>query len=316
MHEIAPLLARVKRGAGWPNHRYPLHEKLIAGLGGLLGISLLWLSCRSLLGAEFALLLVPSLGASAVLIFAVPHSPLTQPWSVFGGHFFSALIGVACQQLIPHPALAAGSAVGLALVSMHTLRCIHPPGGATALTAVIGGPLVHQLGFSYALSPVALNALLIILLGCLYNYAFPWRRYPLALMPAATPLLTAPAGVPPLRQSHIEAAMAEMRVILDVSPGELCKLFEAALRHAEREAPPTTPRLRLGGVYGNNQTGPAWSVRRIIDERPSDIPAFDLVVYQIMAGEGRGRMDSCPRSEFQRWARCEIGQSELTARPG
>lgn len=308
MHKIAHRFAHLKRWAGWPGSRYPLHEKLIAGLGGLLGIGLLWLTCHRLLGADFALLLVPSLGASAVLIFAVPHSPLTQPWSVLGGHCISALIGVTCQQLIPHPALAAGSAVGLALVAMHALRCIHPPGGASALTAVIGGPLVQQLGFSYVLTPVALNALLIILFGCLYNYAFPWRRYPLAWMPALQPLTKTPAGLPEVRQGHIEAAMAEMRVVLDVSPEELGKLIATTLRLAASDSPASAPRLRLGGVYGNNRPGPAWSVRRIIDERPSDIPAFDLVVFRIMEGDGRGRIDSCPRAEFQRWAASEIGQ--------
>lgn len=111
-----------------------------------------------MLGPAFVPLVVPSLGATAVLVFAVPHSPLTQPVGRRRPCRFS-LIGVACQQLIPSPRLAGGVAVGLALFAMHALRCIHPPGGATALTAVIGGLAVQALGFRYALTPVAVNCL-------------------------------------------------------------------------------------------------------------------------------------------------------------
>jgi len=121
------------------------------------------------------------MGASAVLLFAVPHGPLSQPWPVLGGHFVSALVGVACTKAIAQPMLAAPVAVGLAIGSMHYLRCIHPPGGATALSAVVGGEPVHQLGFHFVLTPVLWNAAVILLVALLFNYPFTWRRYPLAL---------------------------------------------------------------------------------------------------------------------------------------
>lgn len=306
MPSLSPLLARLRHWSGWPNSHYRSSEKIVAAIGGLLGIVIVWYACRAMLGPAFAPLVVPSLGATAVLVFAVPHSPLTQPWSVVGGHVVSALIGVACQQLIPSPGLAGGAAVGLALFAMHALRCIHPPGGATALTAVIGGSAVQALGFRYALTPVAVNCLLIVLFGVLYNYAFPWRRYPLALMPSATPLARPAPGFPRLAQADIEAAMDEMQVVLDVSPQELAKVFDAALARAAEAAPAAGFALRIGGVYGNNRPGPEWSVRRLVDERPSPTPEFDLVVYQIIEGSGRGRVDSCSRADFMRWAASEI----------
>lgn len=309
---LPPLL----RWLGWPATPYPPREQWIAGLGGLVGIIGVLMISRALLGADFVPLIVPSFGATAVLVFAVPHSPLTQPWAVFGGHVLSALVGISCQLLIANPVLAAGAAVGGALLVMHALRCIHPPGGATALSAVIGGSLVHQLGYRYALTPVAINALFIILLGLLYNLAFPWRRYPLALMPRSSPLPIAARGYPQITPKHLHAAMAEQRVVLDVSPQELSSVIEAALRLAASDGPPTGLILCVGSVYSNNQAGPNWAVRRIIDERPSATPAFDLVVYEILDGAGRGRTDSCPRSEFQQWAACELRWGEDLPSPG
>lgn len=125
---------------------------------------------------------MPSLGASAVLIFAAPHSPFAQPWAVLGGRLFSAVVGVACWQLVPNATLAAGLAVGLAIGIMHLTRSLHPPGGATALAAVIGGAAVHDLGFSYVVNPIAINCAIILAVGVIFNYSFAWRRYPASLM--------------------------------------------------------------------------------------------------------------------------------------
>ena len=95
--------------------------------------------------------IVPSVGTSAVLLFAVPHSALGQLWNVIGGHLISAAIGVACYQWLPSNGIAAGASVGLAIGAMYYTRCIHPPGGATALAAVIGGQNIHALGYRISL---------------------------------------------------------------------------------------------------------------------------------------------------------------------
>ncbi len=109
-------------------------EKIVAAVGGGLSIlALIALTLWALLG-EDAAALVASMGASAVLLFGVPHGQLSLPWSVLAGHGVSALIGVACAQNIPQPLVATACAVGLAIGAMHELKCIHPPGGATALT--------------------------------------------------------------------------------------------------------------------------------------------------------------------------------------
>jgi CBS-domain-containing membrane protein len=128
------------------------------------------------------------MGASAVLLFAVPHGQLSQPWPVFGGHLVSALIGVASAKLVAPPLLAAAVAVALAISAMYYLRCIHPPGGATALTAVAGGETVHALGFHYVLTPVLLNVLIILAVALLFNFPFSWRRYPAVWATTAQPV--------------------------------------------------------------------------------------------------------------------------------
>lgn len=298
-------MQKLGRWAGWPAHSQRIGEQLISAIGSLLGIALVWHSCRIMLGNDFALIMVPSLGATAVLLFAIPHSPLTQPWAVFGGHIISALVGVGCQHCLGSSGLAAACAVALALMAMQILRCIHPPGGATALTAVIGGVSVQALGYRYALTPVALNCLLMIILACVFNYAFPWRRYPIALMPASRPLQQA-GGFPVIRHEHIEAAIAKQRVMLDISTEELTEVFRETLEIASQSALTPQQVIHIGSLYGNNQLGPNWGVRRVIDERASSQPEFDLIVYEIIEGSGRGRVDSCPRADFIHWAACEI----------
>ena len=300
-----PYWKRFRQFIGLPHAGYHANEQVLAGLGGMLSILLILLVTGAILGQQAALLIIPSLGASAVLIFAVPHSPLTQPWSVLGGHVLSALVGVTCYKLIPAPILAAALAVGLAIGGMHLARCIHPPGGATALTAVIGGSSVHSLGYSYAASPVAINCLIILLTGFLFNYAFPWRRYPASLMHYAVPARKSDAW-PLISEEQIEAAMDRLNVVIDISPAELGQVIEQAMQIARQGSQQALPEVRLGHIYCNDRPGPQWSVRQIVDERPSTNPEFDLVVYQVLDGASKNRFGSCPRSEFAHWASSEL----------
>lgn len=188
MHAVFALL---RRFAGIGNDRAGHLEKWLSTAGGLAGIVGVALISQSQLGLTGSASIIASMGSSAVLLFAVPHGPLSQPWSVFGGHLVSAIIGVACAKLIAEPMLAAATAVALAIGAMHYLRCIHPPGGATALGAVVGGDVVRQMGFQFVLTPVMLNATTILLVALLFNAPFAWRRYPAAFArranePAAT----------------------------------------------------------------------------------------------------------------------------------
>jgi len=131
-------------------------ERMRACGGALLGLLITGLTAHFLLGAN-AIWLVAPMGASSVLLFCLPASPLAQPWSVVGGNVVAAAVGAACVRwlgdALPIPALAA-LATALAIGAMFSLRCLHPPGGAAALTTVIGGPAVHAAGFSFVFGAI------------------------------------------------------------------------------------------------------------------------------------------------------------------
>jgi len=202
-------------------------ERMIACLGAAICIALTIVVCSRvpLHPADLPVIAAP-LGASAVLVFAVPASPLAQPWSVVGGNTLSALVGVAVSAFVPNLALVAGLAVGGAIVCMSLLRCLRPPGGAAALTAVIGGPAIHAAGFGYAALPVGLNSAALVLLGMLFHRA-TGRSYPHRTLPA-------PAADPAtgLHFADIDAALEEMHEGFDISRDDLDSLLSRAESHA------------------------------------------------------------------------------------
>ncbi|MFJ3057401.1 HPP family protein [Herbaspirillum sp. NPDC087042] len=160
-------------------------ERMRSCAGSLFGILLVGLVSYAILPHDTRTIwLIAPMGASAVLLFAVPSSPLAQPWSIIGGNLCAALIGVTCARLVQEPALAAALAIALAIGAMFMLRCIHPPSGAVALTAVLGGPVVHDMGYAFVLSPVMLNSVLLLLTALFFNNA-SGRRYPHAQQSAA-----------------------------------------------------------------------------------------------------------------------------------
>lgn len=224
------LSQRLGRMFGPATTHVGLAEQAVSALGGFLGIYLVFLLSHAILGYEGGVWMVVSMGATAVLLFGVPHGLLSQPWPLFGGHLVSALIGVTCALWIPDQGLASACAVGLAVGAMHLLRCIHPPGGATALAAVLGGPGITALGYQYVLVPVLLNLVIIFVVAVVANYPFAWRRYPIRLFEAVSEPDLQPTHV---QQSDIEYALREQHVIVDVTPEELMQIAERALRHAE-----------------------------------------------------------------------------------
>jgi CBS-domain-containing membrane protein len=160
--------------------RAPWHEIFWSAVGSFLGILAVYaLGHLHELRLEDSLFLVGSFGASAVLIYGIPTSPYAQPRSLLGGHIISAIIGVSCITVITsYPAIAAALAVALSLVAMHMTRTVHPPGGATALIAVVGGENIHALGYWFVLTPIALGAGLMLVIAVLVNNLSPHRRYP------------------------------------------------------------------------------------------------------------------------------------------
>ena len=281
-------------------------EKLASTLGGIIGINLIaWVSYQ-ITGASGAALIVPSMGASAVLLFAVPHGQLSQPWALLGGHISSAFVGVTCYMLVPDLFLAAGLAVGLAIGLMHVLRCIHPPGGATALAAVIGGESIHALGYKYVLTPILLNTVIILLTAIVFNSFFPWRRYPTSLMhfrDIPPDIENKPSQV--IDKIHIEQALEDIDLVIDLNADDLQQIITIALEHAHK--PTFSPQqIKLGHYYTNSKHGAEWSVRQIIDESSSTDPQKDMVIYRVVEGQGLKSADSCTRTEFAQWATREL----------
>lgn len=198
-------------------------EKWIACLGGFVSISFLVFFCEQCLQQPHALALVASMGASAVLLFAVPHGQLSQPWPVLLGHGLSAVIGVICAKWIPHTGAAAACSVGFAILAMQVFKCVHPPGGATALTAVMGSQAIHESGFSYILFPVLLNATVMVAIAILFNFAFKWRRYPAALV--KTPTLAPAQAKDEPSHEEIVAALKSLDSFVDITEADLLRLL-------------------------------------------------------------------------------------------
>ncbi|MGC2049137.1 MAG: HPP family protein [Gallionella sp.] len=154
-------------------------EILWSWIGAFLGIAVVaWVNRLFFEGLDLSLM-IGSFGASAVLVYGAVRSPLAQPRNLIGGHVLSAIIGVLCWKLLnQHMWLAESVAVATSIAVMHATRTLHPPGGATALIAVIGSPAIHKLGFLYVIFPATIGPLILLAIGLLVNNIPASRRYP------------------------------------------------------------------------------------------------------------------------------------------
>ncbi|PUA96578.1 CBS domain-containing membrane protein [Acidovorax sp. 107] len=214
----------------WLRHFWPAplgidgRERLRFVVGAVMGMLLTaWLSRWWAQGSGSGPWMVASLGASAVLVFGMPSSPLAQPWPVLGGSTLSALVGAVCSALIPDKVLAGAIAVGLAIALMVPLRCLHPPGGAMALYVV----LTSGDGWHLAAFPVLFNVVLLLIAAVVYN-GLTGRRYPhpqrvVSRVAASQGAFTA---------SDVDAALAHYNQVLDVSRADLEGLLHLAGRAA------------------------------------------------------------------------------------
>ncbi|MBS0445441.1 MAG: HPP family protein [Proteobacteria bacterium] len=199
--------------------RVNTRERLRAACGAGLGVAFTGLVCLALAPPGTAVWMVGPVGASAVLVFCVPASPLAQPWSVIGGNTMSAIAGIGAVHLFGSGPIAvtAGAAVLLSIVFMFALRCLHPPGGATGLTMA----LTHTAGFAFAAQPVLLNCVLLVVAGIAYNSA-TGRRYPHSQAPAPKIARTA------FNEGDLDAALARYNQVLDVPRDDLRTLLADA----------------------------------------------------------------------------------------
>lgn len=203
---------------------------LAAGVGALCGI----IACMTLGGfiapANLPAIVAP-IGASSVLVFAVPASPLATPRAVIGGNTLSAAVGISIGLLVANPLLAAGLAVGLAIMLMAATRTLHPPGGAAALTGVLLHPatLALQTDALFPLLPVCVNSLTLVAVGIVFHrlsgHSYPHRPAPLpAKMQQA-------AGI---ERADITAALAKANDVFDIAPQDLERLLVLAEEHARQ----------------------------------------------------------------------------------
>ncbi len=210
-----------------------------AALGALLGVGATGLAAHSIIGGAGGLetpLLVAPVGASAVLLFMLPASPLAQPRAVIGGNLLSALIGLACAWLIPVPALAAGAAVAMAIFGMSMLGCLHPPGGAIALGAALTGASAGLAGAGVVLAPILVCSVLLVLSAALY-LNLTGRSYPHRVAKPANVHATrdpAPTDRVGYTTADLDVALAQYGDLLDVSPEDLDALFRQVELQAHR----------------------------------------------------------------------------------
>jgi CBS-domain-containing membrane protein len=208
-------------------------EKILSIIASFLAIfTLISLTQFEASSLSLNLTVLASMGASTFLIFVTPHSPMAQPWPVFGGHLISAFIGVACAYSLNNIPLATALAVCLSIAGMYALKCLHPPSAATAMIAVLSGSEAHLLGWRFCYEVVAINAGAIVLLGLLINRYLLKRRYPL-MHTQHHQQLTSPE-FPKLTEDDFKWALNQMDGVLDVTEEDLVDVYEFAAEHAKQ----------------------------------------------------------------------------------
>ena len=252
-------------------------------------------------------ILIP-IAATSVLVFVVPHGALSQPWQVIAGNLISAFIGVTCYQYLGQDlATAAALSVSISIMAMSLLRCVHPPGGATALGAVLGGDTIHQLGYSYLLIPTLLNCLIIISVAIAFNYPFHWRRYPSHLYYKYNLATTISPGA---RTNEVTVedfmkAVTEHGSFIDMTDEGWNEIFEKAKQHAEYDnVHPDT--IELGQRYSNGKIGKEWEIREVLA-----IDRKKTIKYLVLAGEHTNLSGSCSVNAFTAWSKFKVTKNDI-----
>ena len=203
-------------------------ERRLSTLGALVCIALCgWL--LQMLPAPGFPVMAP-LGASAIILFAMPHSPVAQPWPVVGGYFFATMAGIVCVNLLPWPLLSAAIAVALCVWLMARFNCIHPPGGALALMIGLDSTPVH-FPMPHLMAVIAVNVFLLLSCALLINRWLLQRHYPHGVRAPAegdTPTVERAA----LNHEDLESAIRKLDIFVDVSEDDLVDLYNLAIEHA------------------------------------------------------------------------------------
>jgi CBS-domain-containing membrane protein len=134
---------------------------LLGALGATLGIVLLQVLSET---SNIALLVAP-FGATFVLVFALPESPLVKPRAIIGGYLIATIIGMAFYQLMGNNPLSLGLAFGLSFVLMQLTKTLHPPAGSIPLLIMFSEP-----DWSYVVTPILIGVILILVYEKFYNF--------------------------------------------------------------------------------------------------------------------------------------------------
>ena len=228
MHPLKAWLHRL-----WPQaYTSTPRERLLACLGAGLGLFITeWIS-RHTLGTSEPWFIAP-MGASAVLLFVLPASPLAQPWAVVGGNLVASLVGVTCARLLGVNGVAIAAAVVVSIALMLWLRCLHPPSGAVALTALLGGPAIERLGYSFVLTPLLFDSVCLVLLAMLIN-RLAGHTYPHQVVKAAPASTAAVATGTGIELADLHAALQQRAEMVDISEEDLQDIVDHAAELARQ----------------------------------------------------------------------------------
>ena len=200
--------------------------------------------------------------------------------------------------------IAASLAVGAAIYAMSLLRCIHPPGGATSLSAVMGGDSVYSLGFLYVLFPVAYSCLVMFSLAFILNFPFRWRRYPAHLFHLMNPVEKISA-----RNRHSEVTLEDFLYAvkkhdsyLDITEETWIEIFEIAKQSAEFQVKhPDT--IGIDKYYSNGKLGLDWEIRKVLSIDPDSEKTIRFIV---VAGKAPNVLGASGEIAFKAWAKYEV----------
>jgi len=304
LRQLKPYWPVLKKIAAPTHNETRLHEKLLASLGGFLAILLIGLSTHWI-QPETTWLMVASMGASSVLLFAVPHGPMSQPWPVIGSHLVAACVGVSMSYLFSDPIWMAAAAISITIFLMYHLGCLHPPGGATSLIAVVGVYSGVEVGYEFVLFPVLANLLVLMLVAIVFNNLQPKRRYPAYFAPSQ-PQLEQDTDKHQLSRTEFAKALKEMGSFVDITENELQKLIAlTSVIQGKTQA----NELKVGQCYSNGVTGARWSVLEIKDLIRNAEGQITYVSLKHRAGQ-KPDTAAMPLSDFLNWSAYQVEAAE------
>ena len=297
--------SNVMKMLGIESSNTSFYEKIISSFGGVLAIYITYVITHIVLADNqtHSDMLIASLGASSVLVFVTPHSALSQPWNVFAGHTFSALMGYVALMLFSDVTLASALAVGGAISIMYLTRSIHPPGGATALFVVLAGSSTQNFAMMAVIETLVSNLVALLIIGFVFNNLFYWRRYPSYLHCRHA---NSPKNVNNLSHEDFSAALLYLDSYVDVSAQELALIFDLAIENSNHTRGKNKIALAVHCFYSNAELGKQWRVRQVLAINKKEVS------YRTVVGTDTLEPETCSLKTFQKWAKWEVTSENKT----